>query len=289
MGAKHTPGPWKAVLSRCGWGKFNRIFSASIETEDGRVVALISDINVQEEYGAACTEEDARLIARAPDLDAECVRLRAINEKLLAFAKAHEAWEGKLILDDDAWDGGHATLPTLTDDLWDEFLAIQKMRNDAVAMAMSAVPPPVSGGSPDELTDWEENPTAGPWKWMDYPDGRKLLVASNRAVIHCPDSAMTVLSSDARAIAAVPELLEACRLFSAWDSGPHLTDSSLDPVRKAVYVALTKVQGYAPPPVSGGAPADPMGMPRKMTEAELWRASDEAWEFFQGQRRRDVP
>lgn len=29
--------------------------------------------------------------------------------------------------------------------------------------------------------------TPGPWTWFVYPDGRKLLASSERAVIHCPD------------------------------------------------------------------------------------------------------
>ncbi len=53
--------------------------------------------------------------------------------------------------------------------------------------------------------------TPGPWKWFDYPDGRKLLCAQNRAVIHCPDAAIGVEQGDALAMAAVPEMLQALR------------------------------------------------------------------------------
>lgn len=48
--------------------------------------------------------------------------------------------------------------------------------------------------------------TPGPWKWFDYPDGRKLLVAPACAVIHCPDAPMEVAPPDAHLIAAAPEL-----------------------------------------------------------------------------------
>jgi hypothetical protein len=51
--------------------------------------------------------------------------------------------------------------------------------------------------------------TPGPWKWIDYPDGRKLLSAPLRAVIHCPDAPMSVEPADAGLIAAAPELLAA--------------------------------------------------------------------------------
>jgi len=46
----------------------------------------------------------------------------------------------------------------------------------------------------------ETTPTPRPWKWFHYPDGRKLLCAANRAVIHCPDSQMTINDSDAELI-----------------------------------------------------------------------------------------
>ena len=53
--------------------------------------------------------------------------------------------------------------------------------------------------------------TPGPWKWFDYPDGRKLLAGPNRAVIHCPDAPITVEPSDQVLIAAAPELYAALR------------------------------------------------------------------------------
>jgi hypothetical protein len=62
--------------------------------------------------------------------------------------------------------------------------------------------------------------TAGPWKWLNYPDGRKLLAASSRAVIHCPDAPMTCDPKDAALIAAAPDLLAClrrmCGMYSAY-------------------------------------------------------------------------
>lgn len=52
-----------------------------------------------------------------------------------------------------------------------------------------------------------ERHTPGPWKWFDYPDGRKLLAAPSQAVIHCPDAAMTVDEADQVLIASAPDLL----------------------------------------------------------------------------------
>jgi hypothetical protein len=60
-------------------------------------------------------EANARLIAAAPDL--------------VDLVEAYEAWEGDLILSDEAWDGGMAPLPRLTQELWDRLLEIQAMRN----------------------------------------------------------------------------------------------------------------------------------------------------------------
>lgn len=59
-------------------------------------------------------------------------------EKLLAFAVAHEAWEADLILSGEAWDGGMAEFPRLTAELYDEFMRVQAMRNEAVELARAA-------------------------------------------------------------------------------------------------------------------------------------------------------
>lgn len=55
--------------------------------------------------------------------------------------------------------------------------------------------------------------TPGPWKWFDYPDGRKLLSAEERAVIHCPDAPITIEPADALLIAAAPDLLGALNVI----------------------------------------------------------------------------
>lgn len=53
-------------------------------------------------------------------------------EKLTAFAIAMEQWEGDMILDNEAWRGGMAPLPTLTYPLWDRLLELQHMRNQSL-------------------------------------------------------------------------------------------------------------------------------------------------------------
>ncbi len=53
----------------------------------------------------------------------------------------------------------------------------------------------------------EQKHTPGPWRWFNYPDGRKLLVADNRAVIHCPDAPIKITEEDMTLLAAAPELL----------------------------------------------------------------------------------
>ncbi len=53
--------------------------------------------------------------------------------------------------------------------------------------------------------------TPGPWKWFDYPDGRKLLSGRNRAVIHCPDAPIGIDEPDMNLIAAATDLLEALK------------------------------------------------------------------------------
>jgi hypothetical protein len=53
--------------------------------------------------------------------------------------------------------------------------------------------------------------TPGPWTWFNYPDGRKLLCAEDRAVIHCPDAPISIELADAHLIAAAPDLLDVAR------------------------------------------------------------------------------
>ncbi len=58
--------------------------------------------------------------------------------------------------------------------------------------------------------------TPGEWRWMDYPDGRKLLMAPLRAVIHCPDAPIGIEPADQLLIAAAPDLLAACKLVASY-------------------------------------------------------------------------
>lgn len=86
--------------------------------------------------------------------------------------------------------------------------------------------------------------TPGPWRWLNYPDGRKLLAAPSRAVIHCPDGPMTCDEDDARVIAAAPDLLTALHNAADW---LEVTLSPCDPgcecVLHCVQAAIAKAEG----------------------------------------------
>lgn len=89
--------------------------------------------------------------------------------------------------------------------------------------------------------------TPGPWRWIDYPDGRKLLAAPSQAVIHCPDASMTIDEPDARLIAAAPDLLAACRVAlqtyrRTLASGNWLGDDEHEAMR-ILAAALAKAEG----------------------------------------------
>jgi len=50
-------------------------------------------------------------------------------EEQKAVLKKYEEWEAKLIMEDNCWENG---LPELTQELFEEFLDIQELRNQAI-------------------------------------------------------------------------------------------------------------------------------------------------------------
>jgi hypothetical protein len=83
-------------------------------------------------------DQDVKVIAKVADPgragDAHASLLAAAPD-LLALAKAYEQWEADLILCCEAWDGGTAEYPRLTEKLYDRMLEIQAARNAAIAKA----------------------------------------------------------------------------------------------------------------------------------------------------------
>lgn len=67
------------------------------------------------------------------DLWKELEAARKVASCLHDFATAHEKWEAALIMDDAAWQGGMAALPTLTETLYDGMMELQRQRNLALA------------------------------------------------------------------------------------------------------------------------------------------------------------
>lgn len=61
---------------------------------------------------------------------AENIALRADNERLRAFAIAHEAWEADLIINHpEVWE---APSWLVAEPHYEEFMALQKLRNEAI-------------------------------------------------------------------------------------------------------------------------------------------------------------
>lgn len=67
------------------------------------------------------------------ELERELEAARKVASCLHDFATAHEKWEAALIMDDAAWQGGMAALPTLTETLYDGMMELQRQRNLALA------------------------------------------------------------------------------------------------------------------------------------------------------------
>lgn len=86
------------------------------------------------------------------DLPEDTMNRGDVLEKLAAFAVAHERWEADLILSDEAWDGGMAEFPRLTAELYDSFMQVQALRNEALELAlkMGIVPTATQASAPAE-------------------------------------------------------------------------------------------------------------------------------------------
>ena len=129
--AAFTPGPWhlchhlesaeKDASCPCG-------YRGGIWGSDGEhvVCEMGSTLVVGEEglcpprYPRPVELANARLIATAPEL--------------LAVAQRYEAWEANLVLHG-RWEATGDGLPTLTEDLYDEMMELQALRNAAIAKA----------------------------------------------------------------------------------------------------------------------------------------------------------
>lgn len=112
METKHTPGPWEI---------HNRA-STTVCLQSGRCVAACGGWcdnrrnDVLDEQQA-----NARLIAAAPEL--------------LEFAHRIEKWEAKLLRCNAAWEN---SLPRFTQEIYDEWMELQSLRNGLIAKATQA-------------------------------------------------------------------------------------------------------------------------------------------------------
>jgi hypothetical protein len=110
-----TPGPWEVVSRLVG----PLIIRADCPAGFDRIGKL--DVALVGADTFALAAANAELIAAAPSL----------YEALEAYSR----WEADLIMSNEAWSGGFAELPTITQELWDRFIEIQGMRNAALALA----------------------------------------------------------------------------------------------------------------------------------------------------------
>jgi len=115
--AKHTNGPWAWYGPTRGEG-LTFTHEAHVGPGEGNdVCGPIAAVSGDDDEQAVA---NAKLVAAAPDI--------------LAVVRAYERWEADLVLDGEAWDCGRA-FPRFTAKLWDRFLELQTMRNDAVRKA----------------------------------------------------------------------------------------------------------------------------------------------------------
>jgi hypothetical protein len=106
--SEHTPGPWELHAN------------AEI-TKGDRYIACVGDPSFLPRTSDLA---NALLIVAAPDL--------------LDVAKRYAEWHAKLVLSDAAWVRG--SLPTLTQELCDELVDIQDLRNAAINKVKGKTP-----------------------------------------------------------------------------------------------------------------------------------------------------
>jgi len=111
---KHTPGPWETT---------ERPYI--VKDDEGDIFSggdwyIYPPLGESGPVALASSQANAHLIVAAPDL--------------LTVAKRYEAWEAKLIRADDAWNSENG-LPALNQELYDELMEIQTLRNTALEKA----------------------------------------------------------------------------------------------------------------------------------------------------------
>lgn len=116
MGRSFTPGPWFADKYKV-WGRRGAV---GVGAPAPRYFYKIADAELHHPWKYEEQLANARLIAAAPEL--------------LRLAKAYEEWEGRVLMEDQAWQTEDG-LPHLTQELWDELGQLQAQRNEAIAKA----------------------------------------------------------------------------------------------------------------------------------------------------------
>ncbi len=91
--------------------------------------------------------------------------------------------------------------------------------------------------------------TPGPWNWLNYPDGRKLLTGPDNAVIHCPGPGpqMGITEPDQALVAAAPDIYAVARDIEELIGGWRELIAELDDMPKsealgkAMWAALDQI------------------------------------------------
>lgn len=60
-------------------------------------------------------------------------KLEALIEAVAKYANAHEKWEAAIITNNHVWDTSDG-LPHITQEIWDDVIPLQNMRNDVVRL-----------------------------------------------------------------------------------------------------------------------------------------------------------
>ena len=127
---KATPGPWEVFPPLCG-PEGQTVY----QVDSGGPICDVSDPYPR---GDNKPQENMMFIAQAregwPHAIERAMKAEALARGLVEALRRYEEWEASLLLEDGAWER-NAGLPVFAQELYDSWMEIQDVRNEALIKA----------------------------------------------------------------------------------------------------------------------------------------------------------